>query len=321
MLSIFGGFLRVGRTADAPTSSVLHETCNDEETGIDTRIQPTTCRKSLEEPTHLYECFYQCCWESCKFSTSNRKVFMAHLQIHMNSKPYTCPERKCTFTTNAKRLLVSHILMHAIVPPFRCSASGCMYTCYRLSDMLKHAETTHRNTRNASDQINSSFSPASSGATRTGGRKKTVDQAYCCPWPDCHFQCRQKTDMRPHLQHLHTWKFPREEDYRNRQCRCTQCQRKYVHRAAWQLASVGGPDEHIRLRSGELSFIKEVILPKSSFLVDAEHSSLQGATSGLKPEEELGRNFRREDLPSLKHARSSSSTQEKAKLKGKIPKK
>lgn len=273
----------------------------------------------MEEPTHRYECSYQCCWESCNFNTSNRKVFMAHLQIHMSSKPYTCPERKCTFTTNGKRQLVSHILMHAIVPPFRCSVLGCMYTCYRSSDMLKHAETTHRKRWNDSDQMNSSFSPSSSDAIRTEGRKKTVEEKYCCPWPDCHFQCRQKVDMRPHLQHLHSWRFPREEDYQNRQCHCTQCQGKYVHRAAWQLASVGGPDKHIQLRSGELSFIKKVTLPKISFLVDAEHSPIQGATSGLKPEEEAERNLRTEDIPPLKCLRSTSSTEEKLKLKGKIP--
>jgi len=312
-------FRRVEKPAGAPTHAVLDEPCNDKGTGINTRIQPTTGHKTVEEPIHLYECCYKCCWESCNFSTSDRKVFMAHLQIHMKSKPYNCPGKECTFTTYAKRQLVSHILLHAIVPPFRCSALACTYTCYRSSDMLKHAETTHRKKRNDSDQMNSNFTPASSDATRTRGRKSTVDQTYCCPWPDCHFQCWQKIDMRPHLQHIHSWRFPQEEDYRNRQCHCSRCQKKYMHRAAWQPASVGGPDEHIQLRSGELSFIKKVTLPKSSFLVDPEHSPVPSETSGLKPEKEFGRNFRAEDSISLKRMCPASSTQEKAKLKGKIP--
>lgn len=294
-MRISGEFRRVEKPAGVPTDAVLDEPCNDKGTGINTTIQPTTGHKTLEEPTHPFECCYQCCWESCNFSTSNRKVFTAHLQIHMNSKPYTCPERNCTFTTNAKRQLASHILLHAIVPPFRCSTLGCIYTSYRSSDMLKHVETTHRKRRNDSDPMNSNFSPASSDTNRTGGRKNTVDQTYCCPWPDCHFQCRQKIDMRPHLQYIHSWRFPREEDYRNRQCHCSQCQIKYMHRAAWQLASVGGPDEHVRLRSGELSFIKKVTLPKSSLLVDPEDSPVQSETSRIKPEEQFGRSVRAED--------------------------
>lgn len=304
--------------AGESTSKSVDDSCTSRETDRINLNRSAQSLENLNESTPTYECWYRCCWESCNYSTNIRRVFKAHLQTHMIKKPYTCPNVGCAFTSNEKLPLALHILSHAITPPLRCCALECKYTCYRQSDMLRHVETTHTKNLSRSDRKSFGFSPTTSSAFLDPQRKHTAGQAYCCPWPDCHFECLRKKDLRNHLQEWHSGRFPGEEDFRKQQCRCPQCLRKYKDRKTRKLSDVGGPALHNILRGGQLSFIKMVTIPRSQLNQNAELPPTMGHTGLEKPEDSFRTTSDLIDSATLKRSYASSAMHEQSMGKAKI---
>jgi len=139
----------------------------------------------------------QCSYECVEFSKLKR-----HMRCHTGERPYQCPN--CTYASPDSFKLKRHLRIHTGEKPYECDICGAKFT---QSNSLK----SHR-------------------AIHTG--KKPVYKCQLCPTT-----CGRKTDLRVHVQKLHTSEKPLQ---------CKMCDKTFPDRYNLKL--------HKKVHDGEKCF-------------------------------------------------------------------
>ncbi|XP_050300852.1 transcriptional repressor CTCFL [Anthonomus grandis grandis] len=141
---------------------------------------------------HTHEKPHKC--GECDYASVELSKLKRHIRCHTGERPYQCPH--CTYASPDTFKLKRHLRIHTGEKPYECDMCGSRFT---QSNSLK----AHRMTHNIGD--------------------KPIFQCQLCPTT-----CGRKTDLRIHVQKLHTSDKP---------LKCRRCGKSYPDRYSYKLHS------------------------------------------------------------------------------------
>lgn len=149
---------------------------------------------------HTHEKPHKC--TECDYCSVELSKLKRHMRCHTGERPYQCPH--CTYASPDTYKLKRHLRIHTGEKPYQCDICQARFT---QSNSLKAHRLIH------------------SG-------NKPVYQCELCPTT-----CGRKTDLRIHIQKLHTSDQP---------IKCKRCEKEFVDRYTYKL--------HVKTHDGEKCF-------------------------------------------------------------------
>ncbi|VVC88788.1 unnamed protein product [Leptidea sinapis] len=150
---------------------------------------------------HSTERPHQC--SICEKGFKTQMTLQNHVNMHKGLKPHVCNDCKAAFTTSGE--LARHIrYRHTHEKPHQCPY--CEYASVEKSKLMRHirGHTGEKPFR----CVHCSYAAPDRFKLTRHMRIHTGEQPFRCECPHCPAKCGRKTDLRIHIENLHTAKEP-----------------------------------------------------------------------------------------------------------------